>query len=119
MKKIYWIIIVAIIFSALLVGILINNAEKGIKVNVIDVGTFGIELYLNDTPLYKESKVIVMINSFRTEGTYLIERNERYQSLIGFLPTDEFLENLNLTWDCSAQEILQAIQKKEVRIKAI
>ncbi len=129
MKKVYWIILIVIVFSGSLIALLIINAERGIKVNVVDVGTFGIEFYLEGTPLYKETyeetRVTVIIDTFEIEGRYLIgsatseNLNKKYESLIGFLASDEFLEYLNLTWDSDANDILSAIQKKEVRIKKI
>jgi tRNA A37 methylthiotransferase MiaB len=129
MKKI--LIIVLCIGTIVLTGCTTKINEKkssinGIQVEIVDIGTFGIELYFEGTPLDEESHIMVIIDqTFEIEGKYLINSetsenlNVKYESFAGFIPTDEFLNYLHLTWNSEANDILKAIKKRKVEIKMI
>ena len=124
--------------STLLVTKIIADVKKGEKVEVVAIGEPGVILYISENHFYDDIKVtlditigdstLTLIARYHKRPTdpddYLELRNADYLRLnhlaqIFFLLNDQFLNHLGLDWNNSRDEILEALQASEIRVRRL
>jgi hypothetical protein len=124
MKKIILgIFSIAIVFSILWITIkkTIGTEIKIVEVNIANAGK--IKLFPEKKPFYSEREVFLIIwkedSHLKMNVDYLIKNFKKHESLVEFLPDENFLNFLGLSWGAKAEEILKKLDGLKIILKEI